>query len=103
MAEPDRLAIRRSWWGSWRPITGIIRRQKGFLGGLAGVSPPKSPDRRVRPATRVKRLRHTYRLLVWRPVFIANLPLGPAWWGKVIRIVPYQGVHWHMVDLRALR
>ena len=27
---------------------------KGFLGGRAGSPPPKSLDRRVRPATRVK-------------------------------------------------
>jgi hypothetical protein len=78
----------------------------GFLGSPA-VSPPTtiagSPSPARHEGKAAPTLRHTYRLLVWRPVFIANLPLGPAWWGKVIRIVPYQGVHWHMVDLRALR
>src|SRR4051812_38987207 len=31
----------------------------GVLGGPAGSPPPLSPDRRVRPATRVKRLRRS--------------------------------------------
>jgi hypothetical protein len=92
------------------PRSGLVQSElsgtSSFFGRPGGVAPTKfagSPSPARHEGKAAPTLRHTYRLLVWRPVFIANLPLGSAWWGKVIRIVPYQGVHWHMVDLRALR